>query len=312
MAIARAIKYYVIYFILFTILAVAWRLEPSLPPCAYPAVNSIILLPVFAIMCFRLVVWRPQQRFALPSLSARWMRFAVYLGCFILLVLMAAIGLGVQFARMESWWTGIVPFFLFQAMVQPLKADIRLPHRPKSPDSRWRSLKYSLVYINGNLLLVVGIAILFADTFVNNMWAAILITATVSSSIVFGALYRIVVLKPHSRFNNLPKPARLKRLAQIFAAYCLFAWGLTTAIAFWWQWEMDFPIDAIIVIAIFQTAVFGSDGAPGPKASASPSGPDNTGDIGDKNSHAAIRQQLMQIKARNAAAGMAKKATGAA
>lgn len=313
MAIKRAIIHYVTYFTLFTLMVVVVRSTNTVPEYALPMVAAFYLTFVYAIQCFRLTVSKPEAQFAYPDSLRRCLRLIIYMGWYTLLVLIPGAYL-VNKGAMYSWHIGVVPLFLYYSMAQTMRPPVRLTHQPKSRDSRHRYVKYLALIIGIQLILAFSLVYIGRDMETYRIVQATTYVGGVTILAVCAAFYRLVVIKPHSRFDAMPKKARYKRLASIIATYLclglLFPWVIASV------WRMNAKIldhNTVIFVFLF-VAAYGSDGTPykgvgffsKPPA---PMGPADTFPPPSKpesEERRVMRQKILEIKRRNEAAGKRK------
>ncbi|BCS88331.1 hypothetical protein PSDVSF_15730 [Pseudodesulfovibrio sediminis] len=219
-------------------------------------------------MTLILTVIAPEKPFAFTSKARRLTHFCVYVGLFTLLACILPI-FPAKKNLDYTWAAGLAPLALFPLMVQSIRPPIKLIAIPKSRDSRWRHLKYSGIY--SLVLLLLGIAVAaYAMTIgpkrIDSANFTVLIYAT--AAILYGVhlilLHRIIVIKPHSRFDAMPAMARYKRLAAYIITYAAIDILGPWIISEYWQWQSDIFANCslAIVITFFFCAAYGTDGTP--------------------------------------------------
>lgn len=282
---ARGLYYALFYFIVFTGLAAGLKGpfdDMGVPNPYRPILFSMMLAVPYLFMTLVLTVIRPSKPFDYASRSSRLGRFLTYVGLFMLLSIVLPFfpaNLGSDY----SWLAGIVPLCLFLFMVQPAKAQVRLPSVPKTADSRWRGLKYAMAFL---AVQMIPAGILLAAWFFPKagykpealtvgMFTSILLYA----SLVFIALlYRLVVTRPHSRFQDMPRRIRYRRWLSYVSAHVLLQIVGPMAIAQFWQWDLQSSVQTVLSFVLLQAAAYGSDAVPGKKRTAPPPPPQETRD----------------------------------
>lgn len=322
MAFKRAIIHYIIYFTLFTLMVLVVRSTNTVPEYGLPIVAAFYLTIVYAITCFRLTVSKPEKQFAYPDRLRRRLRLLIYMGWYMLLVLIPGAYLGNK-ESMFSWHIGLVPAFLYMSMAQSLRPPVKLTPRPGTRDSQWRYMKYTGIYLGISLILIIAAVILCLNINMEYIMPTALVVAAISTLIFFGMIYRLIVTRPHSRFDSMPRKARYKRFWLTVGTYCILGMAIPLAILLLWKWETGTPFQTPITIAFFFTAAYGSDGTPfkgltifsGPAAGSGGPGGGNDGGPGNDGGvrpnvapeeQKALRRKIMEIKRRNEAAGRAK------
>ena len=267
MPITRGLLYALTYFLIFTLLVVLLR-EPltasGVPNHYLPVILSMIMTVFFVPTALYLTIIRPNEPFAFDKKSRRWMRFFVYVGLFMLFAVLFPFFPANKGSNL-SWLAGLMPLLMLICMVNPLKVQVRLAVIPKSRDSRWRSVKYGVAY---TLLLTPPAAILCWLFLTHRLLSdellagSILISGAYCYLLYFFMMHRLIVIKPHSRFDAMNSSSRYKRLAAYCVTYVFIGflgpWIMTT----YWQWNIGLNYSLILALALFNCAAFGTDAAP--------------------------------------------------
>ena len=268
MSAARGLTYYLVYFVIFTGLAALLRTPlaaSGVSEYGLPVIVSGLMTLFFLPMALHLTVIRPEPPFAFKPKAKRWLRFLVWAELFLLVSVLLPFFPALRGSSL-TWLAGIMPLFMFLFMVQPLRAQVRLASRP-GRDSRWRAVKFWALYFLLQAVPAVGLvgywlALPETERSPKAMALAMYIFAAAAYLLLFLVLYRIVVARPHSRFDAMPGKARWKRLGGYLLTYCCFELLGPLAIRTFWRWDVHFNYSFLLVLGLLHCAAFGTDAIP--------------------------------------------------
>jgi len=222
-----------------------------------PGETAWVMLCVFAVMSLRLIVMKPVERFAFERAGRRWARFAMYQGLFVLTACIGPIFVGAKLHSSYAWLAGFVPLVLFPLILNEKREPYSLPARHAPKDSLGRPIKYSFIFFVASFAASFAVFI-FAIKFLHLPEGGILpLALLVQYAILLPMLYRLIVTKPHSRFEGLSLRARRLRFARYAAAYAFFATIVPIVTLTAWRWRM--PSNLYLELPLFLFAAMGTD-----------------------------------------------------
>ncbi|MGE4423702.1 MAG: hypothetical protein AB7D39_15515 [Pseudodesulfovibrio sp.] len=259
----RAIKYYVVYFLIFGFFAwLRFQLADMgaasrLPGYMIPGETAWIMLCIFAAMSLRLIVIKPAERFAFERSGRRWARFAMYQGVFILTACIGPIFVGAKLHSPNAWLAAFVPLALFPLILNEKREPYYLPARHAPKDGMGRPIKYSFIYMAAWITLNFAVVVFAIKILHLGLLPLTLLVLLIQYAILLSMLYRLVVTKPHSRFEGLSLRARRLRFARYAAAYVFFATIVPIVTHYAWRWRM--PSHLYLELPLFLFAAMGTD-----------------------------------------------------
>ena len=280
---ARGLYYALAYFVLFTGLAILLKGpfdEAGVPNHFRPVLFSMILLVPYLPMALMLTVVRPAAPFDFPGKGRRFSRFFIFVGLFVLFAILLPF-FPANLGWDSSWFAGIVPLFLFCFMVQPLRIRTRLPVVPKTTDSRWRGLKYAAVFTILQVVIAGGLLGYWFSLEEGGrtpafMHAAGILLAPCIGLLVLVMLHRLIVAKPHSRFQAMTKKQRYRRWWRYLFTYLMLQLVGPYLIIEFWKWNFDFNYSLALAVILFQSAAYGTDATPAWRGTRPPQPPKET------------------------------------
>ncbi|WFS61965.1 hypothetical protein LF599_15035 [Pseudodesulfovibrio thermohalotolerans] len=278
--ITRGMFFALAYFTIFTALAVVLRkplAQSGVPNSALPVMISMIMTVIYLPMTLYLTVIRPARFLDFDRLSRRWLRFFNFVGLFALLAVLGPFILAREGSD-GAWLAGILAPTLFIFMVQPIMAKVKLAAVPKTADSRWRSFKYSMAYTLILSLTIGGIAAYWVLTD-KGVPASdeLIVPATAGTGLLFlifsAMLHRLIVTKPHSRFQAMSTRRRYRRWSAYILSVLLLQVVCPTAINVFWQVSSEPTHLSLVSIALLHCAAYGTDAAFARKGGSTPAAP---------------------------------------